>query len=810
MYILGLNIGHNSSACLLKDGKVIGCMEEERFSRQKGHAGIPFASIKYLLEIDGIKINDIDYIVSDGYYHPKLKDHDFAEHYLKQYKKRPLMKKVLSWINYNFPNAFENYFDLKWNLIKKGKKKKIQGEREQLAKIFGVSKEKVLIGNHQKAHALSGGFNIFKNKKTLVFTLDGEGEDAISASVNIFDGKTLKTISKSKKLASLGYLYSNATIYLGMKPGRHEFKVMGMAPYAKDHNIDKIYDKFDELIWVNDNLEFKSKFDMAISDRFFKKEMKYERFDVISGAVQRLVEKKISEWVFKAIKKTGIRDIAVGGGVFMNVKACMKLAQMPEVKSIFVMPSAGDESVCLGNCFYGYMVYCKKDNIKIDPKPLEDLYLGPEYEDQEVEELIENKNLKEKYKITKPKNINKEVARLLAKEEIVARCSGRSEWGARALGNRSILANPKSKDTIRTLNEAIKDRDFWMPFTPSMLDKFEKKYIVNPKKIIAPYMCITFESKEQARDDLPAALHPYDFTVRPQIVTKKYNKDYYELIEEFSKKTGTGAILNTSFNLHGEPNVLKPEDALHTVENSGLKYLAIGNYLFEKKEEKGKKEGKEKRDNKEKIVKEFYEKYPFPSDEVKSLEDLEKNKWILNTLKEKPNGKILDVGCGSGEEALFLSQFGEVTGIDFSEHSIEKAKKLAKKFNKKVRFFREDLLNPKHKEKYDYIFCIGVVHHIKDIDKAIENLKIFMKKDTHLVIAIGNKYGRGKPKKMENKVREIDSYSHPFTILHSRKEALERFRKHNFKIVRMWRNIPDIIRKITNKGSMMSFYLKLK
>ena len=329
-------------------------------------------------------------------------------------------------------------------------------------------------------------------------------------------------------------------------------------------------------------LEFESKFDMALADYFFEKEIKFQRFDVIAGAVQKLLEERVSEWISNAIKKTGIKNVALTGGVFMNVKVSMVVAGMKEVESIFVMPSAGDESTPIGGCFYGYLLYCEKNKLNFNPKPLEDLYLGPEYSDKYVEEIIKKQDLKNKYKIKKYNNINYKIAHLLAKGEIVSRCTGKSEWGARALGNRSILANPKNKDTIRVLNETIKDRDFWMPFTPSILDKFEKVYMINPKKIFSPYMALAFESTKKAREDLPAAMHPYDFSLRPQIVTKKYNKDYYEIIEEFSKLTGIGAILNTSFNLHGEPNILTPEDALHTVENSDLKYLAVGHYLFEK------------------------------------------------------------------------------------------------------------------------------------------------------------------------------------------------------------------------------------
>jgi len=582
MYILGINPGHNGTAALLKDGKIIGCVSEERFSRLKNHVGFPFNSVKYLLEHFKINSSELDYVVlsTTG---DLLKIGKIYDTFRETYISKNLLKKIFGYCAYKYPIPTNLVIKMKKSLIDKTRdfNSKLK-TKKMLSKYFKIPEEKILLIDHHLSHALSTCFNIKRNEETLIFSLDGEG-DELCATVNIFNYKKNKIIriAKTPKSASLGYLYAIVTLYLGMKPNEHEFKVMGLAPYAKKDKIDEPYNLFKKIIWLED-LEFKSKFRLQYADSFMNEKFKYLRFDNIAAAIQKLTEDLVVEWIKKAIKKTGIHNIALSGGVFMNVKANQKIYEIPEVKSLFVMPSAGDESTVFGACFYGYKKYCEENNVPFNPIPLRDLYLGPEYDDEYIENLIKRKNLYTKYKITKPKNINKEVAKLLAKGEIVARCSGKSEWGARALGNRSILANPKNTDTIRILNETIKDRDFWMPFTPSILDKYEKKYVINPKSMFAPYMCITFNSTEKARKEIPAALHPYDFTLRPQIVTKDYNPDYYEIIEEFSKLTGIGGILNTSFNLHGEPNVLTPEDALHTVENSDLKYLAMGSYLFEK------------------------------------------------------------------------------------------------------------------------------------------------------------------------------------------------------------------------------------
>ncbi|MFA5857135.1 MAG: carbamoyltransferase C-terminal domain-containing protein [Candidatus Pacearchaeota archaeon] len=576
MYILGLNIGHSATACLLKDGKIIGCVSEERFSRIKNHAGLPKKSIDYLLKEEGITLADINSIVLDDHY-PILDNPDYGKVHHESYTKKSRLKHISFKVAYKYPNLYKKYKSLR------GATKDKDILKQELSEILNYPKEKIKVIDHHYAHSLSPCFNLPKNEKTLIFTLDGEGSESC-ATINIFDGKNMETIARSNKIASVGNLYGIATIILGMKPLQHEFKVMGLAPYAKEESVNKIYNKFKELIWIDENLNFQSKFSMAFSDYFFKEEMKFVRFDNIAGAVQKLVEELSTEWIRRAIEKTGIHNIALSGGVFMNVKANQKISEMPEVHKIFVMPSSGDESNAIGCSFFGYQLYCKENIKELNVKPIEDLYLGPSYDDKYIEKMIQEKNLKERYEIKKVKNINQEVAKLLSQGYIVARSSGKSEWGARALGNRSILANPKNKETIKVINELIKDRDFWMPFTPSILDKFEKIYIKNPKKISAPYMVITFNSTEKAQNDLPAAMHPYDLTVRPQVVTKKYNKDYYEIIEKFQKLTGIGGILNTSFNLHGEPNVLTPEDAIHTVDNSGLRYLACGNYLFKKKD----------------------------------------------------------------------------------------------------------------------------------------------------------------------------------------------------------------------------------
>ena len=184
----------------------------------------------------------------------------------------------------------------------------------------------------------------------------------------------------------------------------------------------------------------------------------------------------------------------------------------------------------------------------------------------------------------KIENIEKECAKLLANEKILARSSGRMEWGARALGNRSILANPKNMAVINRINKAIKMRDFWMPFCPTILENYGDKYLINEKQLSAPYMILAFKSTTLGRKSIPAGLHPYDQTARPQLIKKEFNPSYYYLISEFEKLTGIGGLLNTSFNLHGSPIACTAKDCINTLINSDIDYLAIGDYLVWRKD----------------------------------------------------------------------------------------------------------------------------------------------------------------------------------------------------------------------------------
>ncbi|TGN18255.1 carbamoyltransferase C-terminal domain-containing protein [Leptospira idonii] len=584
MKILGISDTHEAAAAILVDGKVIASAAEERFSRLKSDMGYPSQAIRFCLDFAGIDPKELDAVVlatnDSPAAHIRIKREatfsikDWVDEQNLYWKKKFAGEKVsyhklftenpkyIHDKSYDYEGVFNDLNGVDQERFRKIRFAKAKDD-------LGVSEDKIHFITHEHCHSYYGYYGANIRKKALVFTCEGEG-DYSNSTVSIADEKGLTEITHTKE-NHLAHYYRYITLILGMKPNQHEYKVMGLAPYASEYEINKVLPVFEGLLEVKDGNLVKGR---QIPDSYFHFIEAFQglRFDGIAGALQRYLEDRLSAWVLYHVKQTGIKDIVFSGGVAQNIKAMKVLKDLPEINSIFVNPISGDGSLCIGACYQ----YYKESNQDKNPDPLNNIYLGPSFDKQAVANSIAERRTKEKFKVIESPDVDT-VAKFLAEDKIIARCAGRMEFGQRALGNRSILANPANYDNLRKINQKIKGRDFWMPFTPSLLDYRAKDYLISP--FDSPFMTVAFDSTELARKHLAAAIHPADFTVRPQILTVERNANYYALIQAFEKHTGVGALLNTSFNLHGEPIVCNPSDALHTLERSELDGLLFDDFL---------------------------------------------------------------------------------------------------------------------------------------------------------------------------------------------------------------------------------------
>lgn len=591
IYILGVNESHVATAALLKDGKIIACASEERFTRKKGQWGFPFRAVEYCIKEEGIKFSDIEGIFL-GFKDPTislndtLSKSDKGTPFIKG--SVPTIKKSLIYVISLWPYFYNIYEFLMKYVVKTTYGKYLYVKhRSYISQKLNVSKNKIHLVDHHYAHAFAAYYsnNNYLNtlpKVSLVVSVDGIGDDVCSRIFSV-KNNTWKEISSTPNKYTLGWLYLYITEYLGMKPNEHEYKVMGLAPYAGKEFSERVGKIFKKLMWV-EGLSIKSSLPMLSYPAFIKKNLVGQRFDNIAGGIQKFTEETLVNLISNCLSKVKTDNVILCGGVFMNVKANMEIAKIDKIKSFFVMPSSGDESTAIGAAYFGYREYCKNKKIEFNPEPLETLYLGPQYSEDEIKLAIKRFVKKDKkISVLKKTNIEKDVALLLSRGEVVARFNGKMEFGARALGNRSILANPSDPKVVRVINDQIKGRDFWMPFAPVILEERSNEYLENRKNFKSPFMMMGFETTGKAKKEFIASLHPYDYTARPQILSNRQNPSYYKVIKEFEKLTGIPGLLNTSFNIHGEPVVCSPDDAILTFMNSGLEYLQMGQFLLSKR-----------------------------------------------------------------------------------------------------------------------------------------------------------------------------------------------------------------------------------
>lgn len=566
--IIGLHDGHNAAAALLDKGRIVAAVQEERLTRVKNQSGIPYYAISHLLTFADIPFSDLSKAAVNGTY--ATYDHWDRELLLEKYEQSGRFLERLKQ-------------PLKGTFVDDIYRRRKMQHRARLFAQIGLKNGRLISVEHHTAHAAAAYYGSGWKGKVLILTCDGSG-DRVSATVSIGEGGQIRRIAEISENDSIGNLYSLVTYYLGMMPLEHEYKVMGLAPYVGDPERAKSearlfsdlfeFDPRNPLVWRR----LRGVPPMSSAYELICKILYRRRFDLIAAGIQQFIEDMLTRWVRNCVRETGIHRVACSGGVFMNVKANKEILALPEVEELFVFPSCGDETNSIGAAYWVYAQECLRVNRPLDIEPLGSLYWGQAFDDTEAEIALKEYKGQSRFHYKYVQDIERLTAETIAKGEVVARAKGRMEFGARGLGNRSILARADRMEIVRIINDMIKHRDFWMPFAPAVLAERAEDYYLKPKPMPAPYMIIAFDSRPAAYQRQLAVQHPYDHSVRPQEVSELDNPDFYRLIKHYEELTGEGILLNTSFNLHGYPIVYRPVEAIDVFDRSGLRYLALGNW----------------------------------------------------------------------------------------------------------------------------------------------------------------------------------------------------------------------------------------
>lgn len=572
MQVLGLHGGHNATACLYQDGRIVAMASEERFSRRKNHSGFPERAVRWIFETHGLNPQDIDRIAVAGRVTPMVEG---------GWQEGP-WETVASTLSRFVPAGLITSERLVGPYV--AARSTFRSPRKQVATWlapWGVDPGRIRLVEHHACHAHAAYWldPHRSDSDTLVVTLDSTG-DGLAGTVSIAAAGKLVRRKAHPTLRSFGMVYTAVTRFLGMRAVEDEYKVMGLAPYGAGPRAREVQQVLQRHVRLSpDGLDIMSLTGLAqaaLVERL-RKDLAGYRFDHVAGGVQAFLEDLAAAHLEAWARTTGIRKLAVGGGVFMNVKLNKRLCESGWFDEVFILPSCGDESNAAGAALACAANLATEAGQRFDPAPLEHLYLGPACDAASIEAALRPTTGQLRWRHAD--DIERQVARLVAEYKVVARVVGAMEFGARALGNRSILARADDLRVVHRINTAIKQRDFWMPFAPAILWEQQARYIVNPAAREAPFMNLAFDSTDVARHHLVAALHPADHTCRPQLVTRKANPEFHRMLQYYEDLTGCGGMLNTSFNLHGHPVVCDPADAVDTYLRSGLDVLAIGDYL---------------------------------------------------------------------------------------------------------------------------------------------------------------------------------------------------------------------------------------
>lgn len=567
MIILGLSTGHDAGAAIIVDGKIVAAINEERLNRKKMYWGFPDLSIPECLRTAKIQPNQIDAVAIAGTSSTRAKPLEFGYEsvgffrtFFAELSNTPLTGMLMG--TELGTKASRKVFE---SSIFRG-----TSEIENKLKEFSISAPMHFV-DHHLSHA-TGAYYTSGWNECLTLTLDASGDGWCSRIYNCKDGK-MQLINSIPAYHSPGFYYCYVTHILGFIALRHEGKVTGLAAFG---NPDATKDIFAKRIgYDSKKFSFINKGGWLQAEiRILEKLLKpFSREDVAAG-IQRHFEEMISQYAVDACKKTGAKRIALSGGVFANVKLNQDIWDKTHAEEVYVFPNMGDGGLAAGAAFEIYA----KEHTDFKPYRFHDVYLGTDYTDEDIENALK----KSGFAYSHPDNVEAAIARLLADKKIVARFSGKMEYGPRALGNRSILYHCQDRTVNSWLNEQLNRTEF-MPFAPVLLKEDAHEYLVNYDKkhdYAAEFMTVTYNVTPKCSETAPAITH-VDKTARPQIVTEEINRSYYHILKEYKKLTGHSILVNTSFNMHEEPIVRTPEEAITAFAQSKIHALAIGNFIIE-------------------------------------------------------------------------------------------------------------------------------------------------------------------------------------------------------------------------------------
>ena len=592
-YTLGISAYyHDSAAALLVDGEAVAAAQQERFTRKKHDEGFPKEAIEYCLQEAGIGLNDLSQIVF--YDKPLVKFERLLETYLSY-----------------APQGFRSFLQAMpiWLKEKLYLKTTLKRELSDLAGCKVKDLPPLMFAGHHQSHAASA-FYFSPYEKAVVLCLDGVGEWA-TTSAWLGDGKDLKPLWELDFPHSLGLLYSAFTYFTGFRVNSGEYKLMGLAPYGEPKYTDLILDNLLDL-----KADGTFRLDMSYfnyctgltmtNDKFAKlfggparsaeTEITQREMD-IAASIQKVTEDVVLRLARTLHKETGIDNLCLAGGVALNCVSNGKIEREGPFKSIWIQPAAGDAGGALGAAAVIWHEYLGNERTSDGKDKMKGSYLGPSYSADEIQKQLDAAGAV--YDVLPDDQLFPKLAEVLDNEDVIGWMRGRMEFGPRALGGRSIVGDPRSAKMQSVMNLKIKYRESFRPFAPSVIDYRVGDYFeqANP----SPYMLIVAPIKEEhrialtdeqqqmfgieklnlKRSELPAITH-VDYSARVQTVHRETNPGYYDLIDAFNKRTGCGVIVNTSFNVRGEPIVCTPEDAYRCFMRTEMDYLVVENFLLAK------------------------------------------------------------------------------------------------------------------------------------------------------------------------------------------------------------------------------------